>query len=149
MAQNREYQGVSPEEVYRASEKVFELADKEDVSLTYKGGQLLAQRRYHIMMMTVITEQWEIEATQEDGATHVNAFTSKNWDGHIFYPESTNPYQVFWARLDYLLGKASHWVSCENVDTLELKGSEPTDEWWCPFADDEVPDGPLTMAPSE
>lgn len=136
MAQ-RDYAGVTKDQALSAAEKLLRLADGDDFQITHTEEGISATRNwlaYLVIAAASGTDFWAIKATSiKDGvrvSMQVNtqsqavtpmATSGSNWTATTM-PMSGSPvtgtaiYDVFWSRLDYLLGKTTQWMTCEAAD---------------------------------
>lgn len=133
----RTYDGKTPDDVYLAAEKLFTLADGDDFKFFHTEESMVATRPwlvYVVLAATMGTDTWTIRARQIDGATKVSAALSTSMGSVLPVPTTggdmsagtmpsmagnvpgTAIYDVFWARMDYLLGKTDHWMTCEDAN---------------------------------
>ncbi len=137
---------MTPEQVYAASRQIFELADKDDVELAMWPNGLKAQRQARVVV-TNYREHWEITAIPHETGTRISLVAETEANGFRQFARNPAPYEVFFARLDFLLGKTHRWMSCEEYH--EEIQHHPTwgrnEHWWCLFADDKAPPQPLMV----
>ena len=128
---NKTYQGVTKEEVLSAAETVFDLADGDDFVISHTQEGLQATRNWSVYLVLAAamgTDYWKVTAVENEGA--VNVSVQANTQGQAVTPMATSNngwtattsplagtpilgtaiYDVFWARLDYLLGKRNDWM---------------------------------------
>ena len=133
----REYVNKTPDDVFKAAEKLFTLADGDDFTFHYTDDSMSASRPwvvYLVFAASMGTDNWLIRTKEEGNKTKVSALVSTamgsvapmattggDWTatglpggGNIV--AGTAIYDVFWARMDYLLGKSDKWMSCEQAD---------------------------------
>lgn len=139
----KEYQGKSSDDVLRAAERLFVLADGDDFTFHHTDESLSASRQwtvYLVLAASMGSDNWLIQtkntqdgvkvsakvATQA-GAVAPMATTGGDWTatglpggGNIV--QGTAIYDVFWARMDYLLGKSDKWMTCEVADSRVKAG---------------------------
>lgn len=139
----RTYQGKSPDDIFRAAEKLFTLADGDDFTLHYTDDSMTATRPWAIFLVisaAMGTDTWHIKTKEEAGTTKVSALVSTNFGTITPVPTSggdwsasglpsggnliagTAIYDIFWARMDYLLGVSDRWMSCEEANTRKSAG---------------------------
>lgn len=133
----REFQGKSKEEVISAAQKLLRLADGDDFHIAHTDNGFHASRRWTAYMVIAAefgTDHWLFEttdipggvrarvqvSTQSQAATPV-ATTSGAWTATtgplMGSPVDGNAlYDVFWARMEYLLGYRNEWMTCEVAD---------------------------------
>jgi len=140
----RTYQGVTKDQALAAAEKLFRLADGDDFVITYTDDGIQATRPWSMYMVISAmsgTDYWTVRATQAGNAVRVAAqvnmqhqaitpmptTSSGTWTAAVI-PMSGSPvigtaiYDVFWARMDYLLGKTDTWMTCEVADKRKSEG---------------------------
>lgn len=130
----RVYQGVAPAEAIRQAETVLRLADGKDVRFSYGPNSFVAQRDHLIYMVLAAapgTFSYHVNAESVPGGTKVR-MTIANQSTAILpgavvpqipttVPSATDqvrmvePYDLYFSRLDYLLGKSGEWVSCSDA----------------------------------
>lgn len=131
----REYLNTTPDEVFRAAEKLFVLADGDDFSFHYTDDSMSASRNWSVYLVLAAamgTDIWHIRTKDEGNSTKVSAmvttssspvapmvtaggdWTATGLPGGGSIVPGTAIYDVFWARMDYLLGKSDKWMSCEE-----------------------------------
>lgn len=138
---SRTYNAPS-KEVYAAIENIFDLADGEDVTITHRQDGLEAVR-WTAPFPVHVWFHWHINIKEQDkDATKV--FVTIDTTAHGFgVPAGKTPYQsfdvvnLFFKRLDYLLGESKTWVSCKQYEKLNPDSS--TLEALCLLAKDEYP----------
>lgn len=131
----RQYDGATAREVQDAAEQVLRLAD-HDFSFQYPDGRLVASRNWMIYAVISITggkDHWVIETTEIDGATRVTAMITRESATTTAAPvvggtgiapvtagmpgaqiTQAAPYQLFWERLEYMLGLRPEWTTCSQ-----------------------------------
>lgn len=159
----RTYNGVTPQDALLAADRVFRLAD-EDYTVSHNPTGLQAQRNwliYAVLAVAAGTDTWNvITEVLPSGETKVTAMHSGQGASMFGGPVATSGggtsatgittpgmqnmttrpaiYQLFFARLDYLLGKSNEWITCKDAGKLFKDGSlDP----FCTVANDRTPDG--------
>ncbi|WP_425450309.1 hypothetical protein [Virgifigura deserti] len=137
-ASTRTYTDVSKDQFFAAAEELFRLADGDDFQVAYPDAdQMVATRRWTVYMVLAFsmgTDTWLVRATDEsDGlAASVAVSTGNSGAGPMMTTggdwtvtgapgagaipvQGTAIYEIFWARMDYLLGKSPDWMTCEEA----------------------------------
>lgn len=131
----RTYQNITPDDVFKAAEKLFVLADGDDFNFHYTDDSMSASRNWSVYLVLAAamgSDTWHIRTKNEGDSTRVSAMlttssspvapmvtTGGDWTatglpgGGSIVP-GTAIYDVFWARMDYLLGKSDKWMTCEE-----------------------------------
>ena len=162
----RVYPDKKPEEILLAADRIFRLAD-DDYTVSHGPTALQAQRPW--MMYMVIsaasgTDTWVVETTPEGNGTKVMARHSGQSSSMMVSPVVTSSgsagfgagttmpiqnmttkpaiYQLFFARLDYFMGKQADWPTCRDADKMYTDGDLFP---FCTVANDRTPDGKSSM----
>lgn len=142
-ATTRTYSGVSKEQALAASEKLLRLADGDDFNIQHTESGINATRAwiaYAVIVGVNGTDYWDIRADQIGDGVKVSVqvstqtqSTSPMQMGSTWMPvNSTTPgtpahgvaiYDVFFSRLDYLLGKGGKWMTCKEADERVKSGA--------------------------
>ena len=171
-ATSRLYPGVSPDQALRAAEQVFRLADEADFTFGHAPTSLNARRRwlvYVVIGATMGHDHWQVTAEQTPNGTRLSASVATTYqDINVLTvtPTVSVPmtmpansdlvagdaiYDVFFARVDYMLGLRSNWMSCsESNDRVSRKVVNGDNSALCNFANmsDRAPTAPLYAAPA-
>lgn len=142
---NRTYNGVKPEEALAAAEKLLRLADEDDTTFQHFESGFRAYRKWMLYLVisgSVGTDIWTVTAKAVEGGTKVTAYLQIS-GGNVFAPmatgvggtsvvtlpgeagtpiNSTAMYDLFWARMDFLLGRQDRWMTCEEAIARVRKG---------------------------
>lgn len=161
----RHYENKTPEDVYAAAEKLFTLADGDDFKFFHAEDSMTASRQwsvYVILAATMGSDTWQVRARPADGGVSVSASLNTSAGGILPMPTTggdmtaggmpsmagnvpgTAIYDVFWARMDYLLGKTDKWMTCEEANARIKAGTTwgPNDALCNSFnMKDAAPDG--------
>lgn len=134
---SRHYEGATKEQVISAAEKILRLADGDDFKIVHTEEGIYASRNwsvYLILAATMGTDYWKFKVVQEDNtvmavvqinrqqqavtpmATSSGAWTATTMPMAGIPVDGTAIYDVFWSRMDYLLGVRSEWMSCKVAD---------------------------------
>ncbi len=140
----RIYQGASPEEVFSAAEKLFVLADGDDFRFFHDDNSITASRTwlvYLVLAAAVGTDTWHVRAMPIDGGVKVSAALTTTSGSVLPMPTTggdmtaggmpsmggnvsgTAIYDVFWARMDYLMGKSDTWMTCDDANERMRSGA--------------------------
>ncbi|WP_255631133.1 hypothetical protein [Caballeronia sp. dw_19] len=140
----RDYADISPDQVFSASEKLFRLADGNDFAISWTDDSVIANRSWSIYLVFAAsfgTDYWIVKASPANGATRVQATvgsaaspvfgmptggggaSATTLPGGVMPIQGTAIYEVFFARLEYLLGKRSDWMSCQESNDRVKAGT--------------------------
>ena len=140
---NREYSGVTQEEILLSAEQLFTLADGDDFHFVHTDDGIYATRNwmvYVVFGMASGTDYWLIKTTPTSKGIKVSI--QVNRQAQVMVPvvttggdmsatstpmagapvDGTAIYDLFWTRMDYLLGKRKEWMSCKEADARVSKG---------------------------
>lgn len=140
----REYKATA-DDAFKAVEKVFKLSDGDDFEVAYTEEEIKAQRRwisYFVFGAAVGTDYWSVKAKERSPGmviVSVSASTQQSAVGPMpttapgIYAAGTTPmagsiikgtalYDVFWARVDWMLGARKDWMDCKTADKRVTDG---------------------------
>lgn len=134
---NRVFEGVTSEQALKAVDRLLRLADGDDFEIQHHDSGLTAKRlwiAYAVIVAVRGVDLWSVKAQPtasgvrvsiavrtHSGAVHVQPYGSGNYGVGSTGPtggqtNGTALYDVFWARMEYLLGKRSQWMTCVEAD---------------------------------
>lgn len=127
----RFYSGVTKQQVIDAAERLFRLADGDDVSLVHHENGFHATRGLH---------WWDVGAAPVDVGIKVVVIHEGRGPHGVLNAKIT--YAIFWNRFEYLLGKETHWITCPEAAMIARRDGYT---FWslgplCLGADDKHPD---------
>ena len=139
----RHYKDISKDDILNATEKLFRLADGDDFKIVQLPNGLYASRKWCVYMIFAAamgTDYWKVTVTPKGSDQEVTLLvttqgsavtpmmtTGSEWTATSM-PMGGKPvqgtalYDVFWARLDYLLGLKKDWMDCKIADKRVSKG---------------------------
>lgn len=139
----RHYENKTKEDVFAAAEKLFTLSDGDDYTFQHTDDALFATRQWSMYMIIAAasgTDHWVLTAKETDKGVKATVRASTNSSSIIpmgttggDYSAATTPmagtpitgnslYELFWARMDYLLGLRTDWMTCEESDARKKSG---------------------------
>ena len=122
----RVYEGKTKYEVRDAAESVLRLALGEEGNVTVREDEVTALHSYVVfILINAIDTRWYWQVRVQDDPRGGKAIVRLTSGGELAigggggqadftYPE---PYDLFWARMDYLLGVSRHWPTCVEQKT--------------------------------
>lgn len=132
----RSYSNVSEREFYNAAERLFRLSDEDDYEFAYPGEHAMVAQRdwliYVVLAFAQGTHTWQIETEPTENGVNATAYVSLRSSTVTGTPTGgggatthTSPtmqnivntpavYELFWTRMDYLLGKSESWPTCSD-----------------------------------
>lgn len=145
---SREYPGKTSRDILLAADRVFRLADN-DYSCVHSENGLLAKRdviMYYIFTSAIGDNTWELSTKVDGDKTKVSvvsrySITTNPGGTHRDTVLNSELYDLFFSRLDYLLGISKEWTSCDQAKQRFCVGT-PTCVFdnLCVNADDAMPD---------
>ncbi len=174
---SRTYCGVTKEQMLKAAEDVLRLNDPKDVAIAWPDeNTMLARHRWLVYFVFGVgsgEHVWQVRAADPGddgclkahvlvsnaaGASTYGAFGMTSTGAYTVSP-GTIPipgnvvnqpavYELFWAQVDYMLGRRSSWPTCDEWDK-KVEGGETYGnmEPLCLFVNDQLsPDDPRAAA---
>ncbi|MEM5529782.1 hypothetical protein WN093_13250 [Gammaproteobacteria bacterium AS21] len=125
----REYNNQSKEQVIAAAREVIRLSDPSDVSFENTLDGFNATRRslaYYVVKSNIDNYTFNFVAQEKNGLTrsrldiketeiNQSLFTLGLPVGKIGKPDYPYVYDLFYSRIDYLLGNKDEWHKCEDA----------------------------------
>jgi hypothetical protein len=166
---NREYPDRTPEQVIAAAERVLRLADGDDFQIADNPHGFVAYRNwsiYVVLAATMGTDTWMLTAEPSGAGSKVNLQVGRQAGSIIPVPTTNgamtatgmpvagNPlygtatYDLFWARLDYMLHERSDWMTCKaSNERVEQKIAWGDNSALCNSFNmkDRTPTGPMAL----
>lgn len=149
----RTYEGKTPDDIYRAAEKLFILSDGQDFQFFHTEDSMVASRHwtvYVVLAAAMGVDTWTVRARKVDSGTKVSAALNRSAGGILPMPTTggdmtaggmpsmagnvagTAIYDIFWSRMDYLLGKTDRWMTCKDADArVQSKATWGNNEALC------------------
>lgn len=136
-ATSKYYDGLTKEQVISAAEQLFILCDGDDFQLVHTEDGIIATRNwtvYLVLAASIGTDYWLLKVTNYNNGVKATIQINTQAQGVSGMPNTNggvsaytsalagNPvngnaiYDLFWSRMDYLLGKRPNWMSCEIAD---------------------------------
>lgn len=129
-ATTRNYQDVTPSKLLKAAEDVARLTDPRGVRFDYRTGGFRAQRPvFAYMVIAAMTGDYfyDAEVRPASGGTtieikvfnNINGITASGvFPGSGTFVEAKGVYDLYFARIDYLLGRRADWVTCKDAPKI-------------------------------
>ena len=116
----RFYKDKTPDQIIKAATRLFLLSDPDDYGFNRFENSLEAVRK-QFNLLRVSYDKWTLKTYPKEGGT--KAMLGFIWMAGT-YPSGTQDegtYELFWARLDYLLGLSENWITCDEYYDLAEK----------------------------
>ena len=116
----RFYKEKTPDQIIKAATRLFLLSDPDDYGFNRFENSLEAVRK-QFNLLRVSYDKWTLKTYPKEGGT--KAMLGFIWMAGT-YPSGTQDegtYELFWARLDYLLGLSENWITCDEYYDLVEK----------------------------
>lgn len=135
-ASTRNYSDVTRKEVITAIEKIFNLADYKDFQISYTANGIKGIR-WETLFPNNYYYHWDVICKETVNGVQVSTDVSTEIYPYTPRPSATKDVlNLFYGRLDYLLGKSTHWPKCDEYSTKDKKKKV---EALCSNADDTMP----------
>lgn len=131
MAATQRTYSQTPEQIFTATEKLFRLNDGDDYTITHKKDEMTAIRNwetFYVFAAAAGSDTWTVKTEPaESGKVRVtadaNTVGGANSGGMKTLPP-TGPavYELFFRRLDYLLGLRKDWTTCDQIKAEYVAG---------------------------
>ena len=131
---SRDYQGVTKEQSLAAAEKLLRLTDGDDFRIMHTEEGIYAVRNWIVYIVFAGAngvDYWSIKSTPTESGVRMSvqvntqmstvapvATMAGDWSASSSSMggapvEGTAVYDLFWARMDYLLNKNAVWTTCD------------------------------------
>lgn len=139
----RLYPGETRQRLIAAAETILNHSDPGDITFDYRGNGFSARRRYFLYAAIASVDgedRWSFgvaegaeaaraRVTLVDSASLQGLGVSDRWRAPH---RATGSYRLFFARLDYMLGKRADWVDCASAPkALRLDPERPGIDGLC------------------
>ena len=140
----RTFTGTTVETVLKTGDKVLQLADPSDVTVSHRDQGIVGYRRfmiYAVLSATMGRYEFDLQATQKGQDVETKLEITRSFSA-VFGPEMKDPWKwreahdLFYNRMEALLyGK--QWLTCSEAEDKADSGwfLEPL----CLLADDKIP----------
>jgi len=140
----RHYKNVSIDEFFRAAENLFLLLDPNDVEFSYPDRNSMIVSRSWLQYMVIAAASgkntYRIRVESNNGGIKAQIYISHDGSGIAAHPtgsggasafstpgakEGVNTpavYDLFWARMDYLLEESDYWPTCDDWEKKVKSG---------------------------
>jgi len=150
-AATRTYEGVSSQQVIQAAEKLLKLVDESRFKFDREDHKLTATRSgqlFTALGATDVTAVWLVSTQEKDKATVVTieagwqkSLPSSGKREMLKRPEGTAVYNLFYNRLDTMLGRSNEWITCKGMKQAIKQGEASGDiRMLCAYSDDKLPE---------
>jgi len=136
---SRDIEGVTKEQVISAAENLFHIADGDDFLVVHNEEGFIATRGWGCYMVFGFQsgiDSWQLKVIPTASGVKANLQIFRQMQAVAAMPTGTpytTPgggapvdgnaiYDLFWSRLDYLLGKRADWTTCKIHDEKIAKG---------------------------
>ena len=120
------FNDVNKIQVAGAIEKVLRLSDGNDYSISYQESKIDVKRTsviYLVFYAGIKNDRWEIFLEEKNNGVYVSIKTYVSSQEMVaVFPEREivkgDLYNLFFNRIEYILGRNTKWQSCEEVEKL-------------------------------
>lgn len=110
----RTYEGVTQKQVFQAAENFFTLLDGDDFDITHSKNKVQGIRNFTLFLIGG-NDTWEITTLPAVNGQVVSVSLLNRMSTAAHQSKRKVIFDVFWARMDYLLAKRHDWLTCEEV----------------------------------
>ncbi len=133
----RTFPDEAPERVIAAAETVLRHADPGDFTFDYRAGGFRAERKFLIYAVLAAADgvdRWTFGAARAGGGTRASVWLRESAQVHGMGGtrrasatlHQVGTFRLFYARIDYLLGRRPDWVACREAPAkLGLPADSP------------------------
>ncbi|MAD41927.1 MAG: hypothetical protein CL623_06000 [Arcobacter sp.] len=119
----KEYKDISKDAIFEASKKLFLFADKKQFRIdSYRDHLEVSKTKMSHFFFYPVTheDRWNLTVDEKDNISFAKLelvrITDFNED-NVEYLSKYN-HELFWSRLDYLLGLSDKWLICDSVKNV-------------------------------
>ena len=121
------YTDISKDAVLEAAKTLFTLSNKENNNKDFiidsyrdKIEANKIQFEHHFFRINIVVDNWVLEVQQFDKETRANLVLVRNndLDSEENMNINQNVHNLFWSRIDYLLGLENNWKFCSSYFSL-------------------------------
>lgn len=119
----KEYVNISKDAIFEAAKKVFLLADKKQFRIdSYRGHlQVSKTKLSHFFLYPVTHEdRWTLTIDEKENTSFakLELFQVTDFDEENVEYLSKYNHELFWSRLEYLLGLNKNWPICDSIKNI-------------------------------
>lgn len=119
----KEYKGISKDAIFEAAKKVFLLADKNQFRIdSYRDHLYVSKTKLSHFFLYPVTheDRWDLIIEEKDNVSIAKLTLVRITDFDEEKVEYLSKYNhdLFWNRIDYLLGISKEWISCDSITNL-------------------------------
>jgi len=116
---SREYKGISKDAIFEAAKKVFILASKKEFRIDSYRNQLIVSKTKmsHFPFYPVTSEdRWTLFIEEKDNISFakLDLVRITDFDEEVPNYLGKSHHELFWSRVDYLLGLSDEWFICNG-----------------------------------
>lgn len=119
----KEYKDISKDAIFEASKKLFLLADKKEFRIdSYRDHLEVSKTKMSHFFLYPVTheDRWNLSIDEKDNTSFAKLELIRITDFNEEKIEYLSKYnhELFWSRLDYLLGLSDEWLICDSVKNV-------------------------------
>jgi hypothetical protein len=157
----RQWPGETKARVIAAAEAVVKHSDPRDIQVEYSRQGFVARRKFFIYAVLATAEgedRWSFQASENSegagaavrivqrGTAQSGRFSERFRDNQVY----VGSFRLFYARIDYLLGRRPDWIACsEAVSKLALSSDAPGLQALCSITHQGADAPPPAKVPSK
>ncbi len=119
----KEYKNISKDAIFEASKKLFLLADKNQFRIdSYRDHLTVSKTKMSHFFFYPVTheDRWNLTIDEKDNTSfaRLELIRITDFDEEKIEYLSKYNHELFWSRLDYLLGLNDEWLICDSVKNV-------------------------------
>jgi hypothetical protein len=139
-ATTRVYRDISPEFIFSAADKLLVRSNETEFQFSRSPGSLTAELQRSVYNSNTSWQEWHeiwVVTAQEQKEEVLVSVNVERQITHLFGNETQTPYgpavyDLFWDRLEFLLGLRDKWVTCEeSQDNIRQGKTRGHVNWLC------------------
>ena len=113
------YKKISKYAILDAAKKLFILADKKQFLVDSYRNKLISSKvrfKNDIITVNLVQDKWVLEVVQEENQSRalLSLISKNSMDDEELYNRNEKLHNMFWSRIDYLLGLEKKWYTCDK-----------------------------------
>lgn len=120
----REYANISKDAIFEAAKKLFILADSKEFRIDAYRDRLQVSKtkmNYYLFFPNTTADFWVLSVDEKDNISKakLKLYQVTNFEEDSKRYIDSNVHNLFWNRLEYMLGLTNAWKSCKTTWDLE------------------------------
>jgi len=129
-ATTRVYRDISSETILFATDKLLVRSNETEFQFSHSPERLTAESKRSVYMPNTSWQEWHekwVVTAQEQSKEVLVSVKVERHISHLFGSETQTPYgpavyDLFWKRLEFLIGLDDQWMTCEEIQEAIRQG---------------------------